>query len=143
VASLTLKDGPGDSASISKKNEAEISNSDKYGISSSISGSIISGSQQDYNVKEPVIETSRGVESNVPSQPKPSVKKPAARAKVPFEKGYSPMDWLKLTRTHPDLAGICKFCFFLDVWHSGLVNILMVSINCDPPSPYLGPVGDS
>jgi cytochrome b involved in lipid metabolism len=57
-------------------------------------------------VKEPVIETSRGVESNVPSQPKPSVKKPAARAKVPFEKGYSPMDWLKLTRTHPDLAGL-------------------------------------
>ncbi|XP_043721788.1 cytochrome b5 domain-containing protein RLF-like [Telopea speciosissima] len=37
---------------------------------------------------------------------KTSVKKPAARAKVPFEKGYSQMDWLKLTRTHPDLAGI-------------------------------------
>lgn len=32
-------------------------------------------------------------------------RKPAPRAKVPFEKGYSPMDWLKLTRTHPDLAG--------------------------------------
>jgi cytochrome-b5 reductase len=32
--------------------------------------------------------------------------KPASRAKVPFEKGYSQMDWLKLTRTHPDLAGI-------------------------------------
>lgn len=32
-------------------------------------------------------------------------KKPAARAKVPFEKGYSQMDWLKLTRMHPDLAG--------------------------------------
>ncbi|KAF9607364.1 hypothetical protein IFM89_033952 [Coptis chinensis] len=28
------------------------------------------------------------------------------RAKVPFEKGYSQMDWLKLTRTHPDLAGL-------------------------------------
>jgi cytochrome-b5 reductase len=24
---------------------------------------------------------------------------------VPFEKGYSQMDWLRLTRTHPDLAG--------------------------------------
>jgi hypothetical protein len=33
-------------------------------------------------------------------------KKPAPRAKVPFEKGYSQMDWLKLTRTRPDLAGI-------------------------------------
>jgi hypothetical protein len=37
---------------------------------------------------------------------KSSVKKPTVRAKVPFEKGYSQMDWLKLTRTHPDLAGI-------------------------------------
>ncbi|KAL9227097.1 hypothetical protein vseg_002833 [Gypsophila vaccaria] len=33
-------------------------------------------------------------------------KKPVVRAKVPFEKGYSQMDWLKLTRTHPDLAGL-------------------------------------
>lgn len=33
-------------------------------------------------------------------------RKPAPRAKVPFEKGYSQMDWLKLTRTHPDLAGL-------------------------------------
>ncbi|MED6119308.1 hypothetical protein PIB30_010548 [Stylosanthes scabra] len=37
---------------------------------------------------------------------KSPVAKPAARAKVPFEKGYSQMDWLKLTRTHPDLAGL-------------------------------------
>jgi len=36
---------------------------------------------------------------------KNSTKKPKVRAKVPFEKGYSQMDWLKLTRTHPDLAG--------------------------------------
>jgi len=41
----------------------------------------------------------------VSSQAKPSSKKPAVRKKVPFEKGYSQMDWLKLTRTHPDLAG--------------------------------------
>ena len=31
-------------------------------------------------------------------------RKPATWAKVPFEKGYSQMDWLKLTQTHPDLA---------------------------------------
>ncbi|KAL2926114.1 Cytochrome b5 domain-containing protein RLF [Bienertia sinuspersici] len=42
----------------------------------------------------------------VPAEQKPVTKKPAARAKVPFEKGYSQMDWLKLTRTHPDLAGL-------------------------------------
>lgn len=41
-----------------------------------------------------------------PVERKPAVRKPAARAKVPFEKGYSQMDWLKLTRTHPDLAGL-------------------------------------
>ncbi|CAN8298891.1 unnamed protein product [Cochlearia groenlandica] len=33
-------------------------------------------------------------------------RKPITRTKVPFEKGYSQMDWLKLTRTHPDLAGL-------------------------------------
>ncbi|KAL7083614.1 hypothetical protein ACP275_14G174600 [Erythranthe tilingii] len=36
----------------------------------------------------------------------PPVKRSTARAKVPFEKGYSQVDWLKLTRTHPDLAGL-------------------------------------
>lgn len=30
---------------------------------------------------------------------------PITRTKIPFEKGYSQMDWLKLTKTHPDLAG--------------------------------------
>ncbi|KAL0736237.1 hypothetical protein Bca4012_012447 [Brassica carinata] len=33
-------------------------------------------------------------------------RKPITRTKVPFEKGYSQMDWLKLTRTHPDLADL-------------------------------------
>ncbi|XP_065857659.1 cytochrome b5 domain-containing protein RLF [Euphorbia lathyris] len=42
---------------------------------------------------------------NLQEQKSPA-KKPASRAKVPFEKGYSQMDWLKLTRTHPDLAGL-------------------------------------
>ncbi|KAK2637026.1 hypothetical protein Ddye_031818 [Dipteronia dyeriana] len=37
---------------------------------------------------------------------KNSARKPAPRVKVPFEKGYSQVDWLKLTRTHPDLAGL-------------------------------------
>ncbi|XVF22929.1 hypothetical protein REPUB_Repub12eG0213100 [Reevesia pubescens] len=39
-------------------------------------------------------------------KPKNSARKPAPRTKVPFEKGYSQMDWLKLTQTHPDLAGL-------------------------------------
>jgi cytochrome-b5 reductase len=37
---------------------------------------------------------------------KVSARKPVARSKVPFEKGYSQMDWLKLTQKHHDLAGI-------------------------------------
>ena len=39
-------------------------------------------------------------------------RKPITRTKVPFEKGYSQMDWLKLTRTHPDLAGKRPFSSF-------------------------------
>ncbi|KAF8022332.1 hypothetical protein BT93_G2475 [Corymbia citriodora subsp. variegata] len=40
------------------------------------------------------------------SEQKLAGRKAAPRAKVPFEKGFSQMDWLKLTRTHPDLAGL-------------------------------------
>lgn len=36
----------------------------------------------------------------------PSAKGPKVRAKVPYEIGHSQMDWLKLTRTHPDLAAL-------------------------------------
>lgn len=42
---------------------------------------------------------------------KTPARKPITRTKVPFEKGYSQMDWLKLTRTHPDLAGKAKYFF--------------------------------
>lgn len=27
---------------------------------------------------------------------------------VPLEKGYSQMEWMKLARTHPDLAGVVR-----------------------------------
>ncbi|KAI8031833.1 Cytochrome b5 domain-containing protein RLF [Camellia lanceoleosa] len=43
---------------------------------------------------------------NSSQQQKTPGRKPAPRAKVPFEKGYSQMHWLKLTQTHPDLAGL-------------------------------------
>ncbi|KAJ0989760.1 hypothetical protein J5N97_008116 [Dioscorea zingiberensis] len=43
---------------------------------------------------------------NGTNEQKPATRKPIVRAKVPFEKGYSQMDWLKLTRTEPDLAGL-------------------------------------
>ncbi|RLN16485.1 cytochrome b5 domain-containing protein RLF-like [Panicum miliaceum] len=87
--------------SIEKKNGMETNDSHK----DRRADSSISASTQDY-MKEPVTQTSSEEESNVPSQGEPSSKKPVARAKVPFEKGYSQMNWLKLTRTHPDLAGL-------------------------------------
>ncbi|KAJ0095998.1 hypothetical protein Patl1_17160 [Pistacia atlantica] len=43
--------------------------------------------------------------SNGKSSGKVPARKPASRTKVPFEKGYSQVDWLRLTQTHPDLAG--------------------------------------
>lgn len=46
-------------------------------------------------------------------------RKPITRTKVPFEKGYSQMDWLKLTRTHPDLAGKAFF-----IWSPFFLNTL-------------------
>ena len=33
-------------------------------------------------------------------------KPPRRPGKVPLEKGYSQMDWLRLCRTHPDVAGV-------------------------------------
>ena len=64
-------------------------------------------------------KVSKDVESSpsASQEPKTVVKKPAPRAKVPFEKGYSQMDWLKLTQTHPDLAGILSLnsCLFINL----------------------------
>ncbi|KAJ9158816.1 hypothetical protein P3X46_024362 [Hevea brasiliensis] len=53
-----------------------------------------------------VASTDVGTSVTNSQKQKPAARKPAARAKVPFEKGYSQMDWLKLTQTHPDLAGL-------------------------------------
>ncbi|CAK8575453.1 unnamed protein product [Lathyrus sativus] len=71
------------------------SNSKKEGTVGSLSFSVISTATP----------STQSDTKNLPKQ-KNSLKKPTVRAKVPFEKGYSQMDWLKLTRTHPDLAGL-------------------------------------
>jgi hypothetical protein len=114
---MTLEDVHVDSANTSKNNGLETVDSEK-----DRSGNNVSVSTKDNNMQAPVTQTSGGAESNVPSQAKRSSKKPAARAKVPFEKGYSQMDWLKLTQTHPDLAGklllVTDFSgkLFADLW---------------------------
>ncbi|KAL6495720.1 hypothetical protein OROGR_030283 [Orobanche gracilis] len=55
-----------------------------------------------------VVNASSDKESSINASPQANipVRKASQRNKVPFEKGYSQMDWLKLTRTHPDLAGL-------------------------------------
>ena len=40
---------------------------------------------------------------------KPIIKKPVPQVKIPFEKGYSQMDWLKLTQENPNLAGMSHY----------------------------------
>ncbi|XVF33710.1 hypothetical protein REPUB_Repub17cG0191600 [Reevesia pubescens] len=47
-----------------------------------------------------------GASGKSAEKPKSYTREPAPQTKVPFEKGYSQMDWLKLTQTHPDLAGL-------------------------------------
>lgn len=101
MASMTLEDVRVKSADTSKNNGMKTVDSEK-----DRSGNNVSVSTKDDNMKAPVTHTGGGAKSNVPLQAKRSSKKPAARAKVPFEKGYSQMDWLKLTQTHPDLAGL-------------------------------------
>lgn len=56
----------------------------------------------------PLKEPEGGMSESVVEAEDPitAARQPIKRSKVPFEKGYSQMDWLKLTRTHPDLAGI-------------------------------------
>ncbi|KAL5991229.1 hypothetical protein ACLOJK_012135 [Asimina triloba] len=77
-----------------RSNGATVKNSD----SSLGKGNLLEGGQS---------LTKGKVEDDVLSLQEPNInaRKPIIRAKVPFEKGYSQMDWLKITRTHPDLAG--------------------------------------
>lgn len=110
MASLTLEDvgsnGETKKVQDDKQTVNPITDEKSSSTSSCANGVSLLESAQPLPVKEPVVPSSSGqfVQPSVSAQPKP-VKKSAVRAKVPFEKGYSPMDWLKLTRTHPDLAG--------------------------------------
>ncbi|XP_027355425.1 cytochrome b5 domain-containing protein RLF isoform X2 [Abrus precatorius] len=83
------------------------SNSKKEATVGSLSFSVIntaSNQPSDLTAKS-VPSGANNLPMELPEQKNPN-KKPPVRAKVPFEKGYSQMDWLKLTRSHPDLAGL-------------------------------------
>ncbi|KAK4285483.1 hypothetical protein QN277_002175 [Acacia crassicarpa] len=83
------------------------SNSKKQASVGSLSYSVIdttSNQTKELN-KKPVSSDAENSLQRSSEQRKP-MQKPTSRVKVPFEKGYSQMDWLKLTRSHPDLAGL-------------------------------------
>lgn len=77
--------------------------SQKPGKVGSLSFNVVDASPQKEVDNRPK-QTGQVVTGSSPEKKTP-VRKSTPRAKVPLEKGYSPMDWLKLTRTHPDLAG--------------------------------------
>ncbi|XAR63462.1 Cytochrome-b5 reductase [Bertholletia excelsa] len=74
----------------------------------SLSFNVIDASSRAQSTELPKPVTSEGTQSSASrsKQQMTSSRKPAPRAKVPFEKGYSQMDWLRLAQTHPDLAGL-------------------------------------
>ncbi|XP_073026995.1 cytochrome b5 domain-containing protein RLF-like [Primulina eburnea] len=70
---------------------------------------VIDASTQEVMNERPKLDLKEvaGSTSKEPLEQKTLVKKPMPRRKVgpcPEER-FSPLDWLKLTRTHPDLAG--------------------------------------
>ncbi|KAK6804058.1 hypothetical protein RDI58_001842 [Solanum bulbocastanum] len=114
ISEIRIKDEPSNNDGTSQSNGApwegklgNITTSKKQGKVGSLSFTVIDTSpgKQTSGTSGQVASKDDGF--SVPTyqkQIKP-VRKPVARAKVPYEKGYSQMDWLKLTRTHPDLAG--------------------------------------
>ncbi len=77
--------------------------------------------------------------------PQARTKQPARPGKVPLEKGYSQMDWLRLTRTHPDLAGtrredsdpVCLPCSSCRPGTSPCDSVLLLGANAAQPGACL------
>ncbi|WOK92588.1 cytochrome b5 domain-containing protein RLF isoform X1 [Canna indica] len=113
VKRIVLEDNPSGGAStenspvpndISRGTSALEEHSD---VSSSNNSSrfVLANEEQSKTITPKTVGQAEDLE-HLSQEQKPTAKKPVVRAKVPFEKGYSQMDWLKLTRTDPDLAGL-------------------------------------
>ncbi|KAG6628249.1 hypothetical protein CIPAW_14G001800 [Carya illinoinensis] len=104
IGGITIKDEFSDGSN-SSQNDSLLRN-DKGTVGSlSFNVTDVSFLKQSMEFSRPVASGDAGGSVNK-FQEQTVAKKPAPRAKVPFEKGYSQMDWLKLTRTHPDLSGL-------------------------------------
>ncbi|XP_076920884.1 cytochrome b5 domain-containing protein RLF-like isoform X1 [Bidens hawaiensis] len=99
VSSMSIKD-ENNNGTVWSDSSRTNADSEKHEMVGSLSFKVIDASS-----KNPSTEQAK---SNVGSSKdtKSGSKKPISRAKVPFQIGYSHMDWLKVTRTHPDLAGL-------------------------------------
>jgi len=107
IADISIKEESSNASSSNNNNGGVLW---KDGLSNDSSNSKMEGTigSLSFSVTSTASESTKSDAKDSPqklSEQKSSVKKPTVRAKVPFEKGYSQMDWLKLTRTHPDLAG--------------------------------------
>lgn len=108
IADISIKEESSNASSSNNNNGGVLW---KDGLSNDSSNSKMEGTigSLSFSVTNTASESTKSDAKDSPqklSEQKSSVKKPTVRAKVPFEKGYSQMDWLKLTRTHPDLAGL-------------------------------------
>lgn len=95
-----------DNQSVLQKNMSPFTSmSEESGANDSLTYKVLDTPPPKLKAIEP-LEQEDGGDSLQGSQGQKSVsKKPVAR-KFLFEKGFSQMDWLKTTRTHPDLAGL-------------------------------------
>ncbi|XP_024983163.1 cytochrome b5 domain-containing protein RLF [Cynara cardunculus var. scolymus] len=107
VSSISINDENKNSGTIWSDNSRSTADLEKHEKVGSLTFKVIDASSQKKPTERPK-QAAVDVGSSVDTSQRPKIvaKKPASRAKVPFQIGYSHMDWLKLTRTHPDLAGL-------------------------------------
>lgn len=105
VSSISIEDKKKSSGTIWADNSRTNSNLEKKEKVGSLTFKVIDASSQKTSI-EPSKQAGVDVESSTKRSNNNASKKPTSRAKVPFQIGYSHMDWLKVTRTHPDLAGL-------------------------------------
>ncbi|KAL7616865.1 hypothetical protein Lser_V15G03926 [Lactuca serriola] len=108
VSSMSIEDKNKNSGTIwgdNSNSNADVAKQEKVG---SLTFKVIDASSQRKSTEPSKQTAGVDVESsnNASQKPKSVGKKPVSRAKVPYQIGYSHMDWLKVTRTHPDLAGL-------------------------------------
>ncbi|XP_042004119.1 cytochrome b5 domain-containing protein RLF-like [Salvia splendens] len=112
VSQIRIDDGENTADRSSTENSGSIwkvnASSQKQETVGSLSFNVIDASSRGAGQQWPKqpIQDGAGSSAKASVELKAPSRKPATRNKVPFEKGYSQMDWLKLTRTHPDLAGL-------------------------------------